>query len=67
MPEDLENIFTYHEPDAHKAALYQEIRRRALEFATFIQDNVPPVDERKQSVIRLEETVMWANAAVARH
>lgn len=65
--EDLENIFTYHEPDARKTALYQEIRRRALEFGTFLQDNVPPEAELMQAIVRLEETVMWANAGIARH
>lgn len=67
MSADLENRFTHHPPKGDQAVRYAEIRRRAGELASFITSVSPASREQSLAITHLEETVMWANAAIARH
>lgn len=60
--------FTYHPPaSADQVAVFDTIRRRARELATYLVERVPPGRELSRALSDLEDCVMHANAAVARH
>jgi len=64
---DLENRFTYHKPNATQANLYTVLRSSALKLAELIDEAVPEGREKSLALTKLEETVMWANAGIARN
>jgi hypothetical protein len=64
---EFDRIFTYHEPDDAQIAVYREIRRKARELAEFISEACPESREKSLAFTKIEEAVMWANAAVARY
>ena len=66
-PEDLSRRFTYHPPHGDQAFRYGEIRNRARAFADLINEMAPESHEKSLAITRLEEAVMWANAAIARN
>lgn len=65
--EDLDNIFTYHAPFGDQTARYQEIRAKAKELASMILTFCPPSREQSLAVTSVQQSVMWANAAIAIH
>jgi hypothetical protein len=64
---DLANRFTYHAPKNGQAETYQQIRDAAHELAKLVNEVAPDSREKSLSVTHLEDAVMWANAAIARH
>lgn len=64
--EELRVRFTYHPPSADQQARYSNIRQAALYFAQMLCEYCPESRERSSALTRLEETVMHANAAIAR-
>lgn len=66
---DIENRFTYHppEPENGQPARYEQIRGEAKKLALLIDDLADDSQEKSLAVTHLEETVFWANAAIARH
>jgi hypothetical protein len=64
---DLKNRFTYHAPKEGQPAKYTDIREKALEFADLINSLCPESREKSLAITKLEESVMWANAAIARN
>lgn len=64
---DLKNRFTFHPASAEKAKIYEAIRAQAYEYALWLDENVPDSREKSLAITHLEDTVFWANAAVARH
>jgi hypothetical protein len=64
---DLENRFTHHPPKGDQAVRYHCIRAGALGLAKLIEDHAPPSRELSLAFTKLEEAVMWANAAIARN
>jgi hypothetical protein len=69
MPDltDIENRFTYHAPRDSQPEIYEKIRNAGLGFALLIDRYAPECDELDIAIRRIEEAVMWANAAIARH
>lgn len=65
--EDLENRFTYHAPKPGQPDTYTKIRTSGLASALVIEALCPECEERNIAFRKLEEAVMWANAAIARH
>jgi len=65
-PEDLANRFTYHPPKPGQPELYEDLRVRAHELAEQIVAVAPRSRERSLALTKIEEAVMWANAAIAR-
>jgi hypothetical protein len=57
----------YHAPKSGQPELYKRLRDKALELARMIVEEVPPGREQSSALTRLEETVMHANAGIARH
>lgn len=64
---DLENRFTYHPPQGDQVTRYSEIREKALTFAVYLDHKIGDCRELSLAITHLEEVVMWANAAIARH
>lgn len=65
---DLNNRFTFHPvKNAAQGNLYGEVRQRALEFALWLNSVAPDSRELSLAITNLEDTVMWTNAAIARH
>jgi hypothetical protein len=67
MIADLANRFTYHPPKGGQADRYEQIRCRARQLAEFIDATCPDSREKSLAVTHLEDTVMWANASIARN
>lgn len=67
MKKILDDIFTYHAPKEGQPAMYQQIRDKAKELAYLIDGLVPDSREKSLAMTKLEETVMWANAGIARN
>jgi hypothetical protein len=64
---ELKIRFTFHPPkDDQQTTKYESIRRYAGEFAKFISETCPGSREKSLAITKLEECVMWANAAIAR-
>lgn len=63
----IENNFTYHAPFGDQPQRYEQIRAKAKEFAEFIVANTPSSREQSVALTNLEQSVFWANAAIARN
>ena len=63
---ELETRFTYHAPKEGQPEKYGVIRGTARSLAMVIGDNCPESREKSLAFTKLEEAVMWANAAIAR-
>lgn len=64
---ELANRFTHHPPKGDQAVRYGLIRREAGQLAAFIIESTPASREQSLAITHLEDAVMWANAAIARH
>lgn len=67
MKKIIENAFTYHAPKPGQPERYQAIRDKAKELANLIDELVPDSREKSLAQTKLEESVMWANAGIARN
>lgn len=65
--EQNENNFKYHAPKPAQIALYEELRNKARSLADYFVVNCPNSREKSLALTKLEEAVMWANAAIARN
>jgi len=63
----IENNFTYHAPKEGQPEKYQAIRNKAKELAYLIDESVPNSREKSSALTKLEESVFWANAGIARN
>ena len=61
------NNFRYHAPKPGQAEIYQELRTEAHKLADRFTAYCPASRERSLAITKLEEAVMWANAAIARN
>jgi len=58
--------FSYHAPKEGQPEKYGLIRENAIQFAYAIERMCPESREKSLAITKLEEVVMWANAAIAR-
>lgn len=65
--DEIDKRFTYHAPKADQPARYSEIRAMGKNFAFLIEEACPDSREKSLALTKLEEVVMWANAAIARN
>jgi hypothetical protein len=63
----IENNFRYHMPKEGQPEKYEAIREKAKELAYLICDECPISREKSLAIANLEQSVMWANAAIARN
>ena len=64
---NIEKIFTYHAPKTGQSERYQAIRNKAKEFAELLERECPDSVEKTIAITKLDESVMWANASIARN
>ena len=64
--EDIEIRFKYHAPKLNQPERYKEMRELGLRLAMSIVRLTPSSRERSLALTKLDEVVMWANAAIAR-
>ena len=67
MKEMLENNYKYHAPKEGQTEKYEELRKKAKEFACLCVAFCPESRERSLALTKIEEAVMWANASIARN
>lgn len=65
--EDIVNRFTYHPPKGNQPQRYEQVRDRGLSMADFLVRECPQSRELSLALIKLEEVIFWANAAIARN
>ena len=65
--EQIERNFKYHAPKPGQPEKYVHIRETAKGLAEMIEDLCPDSREKSLAMTKLEEAVMWANAAIARN
>lgn len=63
---ELEKRFRHHAPDADRAERHVGIRMMAEKFAEFVDNYCLDGREKALAVTKIEEAMMWANAAIAR-
>ena len=61
----LEGIFTYHAPKEDQTARYIILRAHGKALATQVMFLCPDSRERSVALTKIQEAVMWANAAIA--
>ena len=64
---DLNNRFTYHKPFGDQTERYEDIQRNAFGLASFLVVSCPESRELSLALTNLEQSVFWANAAIARN
>lgn len=62
----LDAVFTHHPPDEDRATLHQAVRDQARALALTVLRVAPEGRERALAMTKIEEAVMWADAAIAR-
>lgn len=67
MNEQIENNFMYHSPKNGQTEKYEKIRAKAKELAYLIDGECPNSREKSLAMTKLEDSVMWANASIARN
>lgn len=63
----IETNFTHHPPKEGQPAKYIELRDTAKALCSLMHELCPPSGELNQAEDRLQESVFWANAAIARY
>lgn len=64
---EIEKNFTYHSPKGDQPERYTKIRAKAKELAELLNEVCPDSREKSLAFTKLEESVMWANASIARN
>ena len=67
MDNQIANNFKYHSPKAGQSEKYTELRIKARELAYLIDELCPASRERSLALTKIEESIMWANASIARN
>lgn len=63
---EIEHRFTYHAPKTDQPERHVQIREKAKELGLLIHEATPESREQSLALTNLEQTVFWANAAIAR-
>jgi hypothetical protein len=64
---ELDNRFTYHRPHESQPPRYERIREAGRQYAHMLAGLCPQSRELWVALIKLDEVVFWANAAIARN
>ncbi len=64
---ELTTRFTYHAPVTREQQVkYEKLRAAAKDYAKMVEDLCPESREKSIAMTNIEQSSMWANAAVAR-
>lgn len=64
--DELRNRFVHHPPKTQaRIDAHEGVRNRAAEFAAWLNLNLPESREKSLALTAVQESAMWANAAVA--
>jgi hypothetical protein len=63
---DIRNRFTYHPPSDEQVKKYEQLRTAGGNLAMLLSDFCPPGREKQLALTQLEQSIMWANASIAR-
>jgi hypothetical protein len=63
---NLNVLFNHHEPDPKKALAHSVIRINVRNLAWFMDVELPEGAEKEIVMVKLQEAMFWANAAIAR-
>ena len=66
-PKKLAWDFSYHKPDAEKQLCHENVRNQCKDLAQVLNQHVPDSREKSLAITKLEEVLLWANAAIARN
>ena len=64
---DFDNVYKYHAPKNNQQERYDKLREKAKEMACLINELCPNSREKSLAFTNLEQSCMWANAAIARN
>lgn len=67
MDYSVDNVFMYHAPKPEHIGKYEQIRDIGKEMVVLLNQLCPESREKWLAFTRVEEAVMWANAAIARN
>jgi hypothetical protein len=67
MRERIDRDFTHHPPKDDQLARYTSIRAHAKVLAECIAESTPSSREQSVALTKLDEVVMFANAAIVRN
>lgn len=67
LREQIDRSFTYHKPSGDQPERYVALRFQARQLAMTIAELTPESREQSLALTKLEEAVMFANAAIARN
>lgn len=63
---DLENRFTYHNPNAENRPKHEQVNQTLLAVAEDFDELLPDGREKALALTKLEEVKFWSNASIAR-
>lgn len=67
-PKDIENRFAFHPATTEeKRDAHTSVRQNCRVLADFLNDKLPEGREKSLAITHLEDTMMWANASLARN
>ncbi len=58
--------FDYHAPDEEKIRRHEDVRAGCRTLAHLFDRSAPDSREKSLAITKLEEALLWANAAIAR-
>jgi len=64
---DIEKRFTYHAPTGNQPEQYEAMRMKARSMAIVLVALTKPSREQSLALMKLDEAVFWADAAIARN
>lgn len=64
---EVKNRFKFHPATPETGPKHDLVREKCLELAEFLIKNTPESREQSLALTSLQETMMWANAAIAIH
>lgn len=66
--DDIENRFAFHAATTQeKRDEHTSVRQNCRRLADFINESVPDGREKSIALTKVEEAMLWANAAIARN
>ena len=65
LPDDFDEMFTYHPVEEGQVAHYEAIRAAAKQFAATIRTNTPRSPDQSAAIRKVREAMMTANASIA--